>query len=286
MPSATWRTSRRPTAERPDPPHGGTIRSAREPATPAPHLGNEKTHSGPTGPLGHRGRDDGRVRHRGGLIRVKRRTLLRTGGGLAATSVAWATGCDNDRRIEGGVLAVRHGRATGTARRDAGTATPAAGAAAAKRPNRDWTALGKSLHGAWCGPGDAAYATARRLYNTRFDDLRPAALAYVSAPADIADLPGLRPPPRHPGRHPQRRPLLRRLVQRQRPADHRRLPALHGRRALRTAPPDRRRRQAHRRLRHARHARRHGPGRLLPHRRRSPASPSAAATAWSPAPTA
>ena len=34
---------------------------------------------------------------------------------------------------------------------------------------------------------DAAYATARRLYNTRYDTLKPSAIAYVKHPADIAE---------------------------------------------------------------------------------------------------
>ena len=103
-------------------------------------------------------------------------------------------------------------------------------------PPPDWPALAKGLDGALVRPDDSAYATTRRLYNTRFDDLRPAADRLRHRPRRHPRLPGLRPPHRRRPRHPQRRPLLRGLVQRRRPARHRRLPAgLHPRTAPR--PP-------------------------------------------------
>ncbi|MFI8999029.1 FAD-binding oxidoreductase [Streptomyces sp. NPDC053542] len=91
---------------------------------------------------------------------MKRRTLLQAGGGLAATTAAWA--------VAGGT--------------EAGHA--ATRAAAAKT---SWDALRKGLDGQLIRPGDAAYSTARRLYNTRYDTLRPAAVAYVKHAADIAE---------------------------------------------------------------------------------------------------
>ncbi|GAA0346731.1 FAD-binding oxidoreductase [Streptomyces blastmyceticus] len=91
---------------------------------------------------------------------IGRRTLLAAGTGLAATA-AW-------------------GITTTTSR--AGTA----GAAAKKAGNSDWTALGKGLSGGLVRPDDADYTAARRLYNTRFDALRPAAIAYVAGTPDIA----------------------------------------------------------------------------------------------------
>ncbi|MGK5632719.1 FAD-binding oxidoreductase, partial [Streptomyces sp. URMC 123] len=68
-----------------------------------------------------------------------------------------------------------------------------AGAALAGAPARrppsgpDWPALAASLDGGLVRPDDADYAAARRLYNTRFDHLRPAAVAYPAGPADIAE---------------------------------------------------------------------------------------------------
>ncbi|WP_030809315.1 FAD-binding oxidoreductase [Streptomyces sp. NRRL S-337] len=115
---------------------------------------------------------------------MKRRTLLQTGGGLAATSVVWATGCDDKSGGTGaasssataGSDAVQTNAASAPARIAAGRATPAS-----------WTALGKSLDGKLVRASDAAYAAARRLYNTRYDDLRPSAIAYVKHPADVAE---------------------------------------------------------------------------------------------------
>lgn len=110
---------------------------------------------------------------------MKRRTLLLAGGGLAAASTAWATGCGPAKNTAGAA-------APGTGAVTARTATvpartinsPAAGAA--------WNALGKGLDGTLVRASDASYATARRLYNTRYDTLKPSAIAYVEHPADIA----------------------------------------------------------------------------------------------------
>ncbi|MFJ9406551.1 FAD-binding oxidoreductase [Streptomyces sp. NPDC101393] len=118
---------------------------------------------------------------------MKRRTLLRTGGGLAATSVVWATGCDNTGGSKAASSQSATGGATGTAAANAGTATSPVGAAGAKAPKTAWNALGKSLDGRLVQASDAAYATARRLYNTRYDTLKPSAIAYVKHPSDIAE---------------------------------------------------------------------------------------------------
>ncbi len=62
------------------------------------------------------------------------------------------------------------------------TPTPLATAAPA-----DWTALGRGLAGRLVRPGDAGYNTARRLFNPRFDGLRPAAVAYCANPDDVRE---------------------------------------------------------------------------------------------------
>ncbi|GAA1419810.1 FAD-binding oxidoreductase [Streptomyces thermospinosisporus] len=49
----------------------------------------------------------------------------------------------------------------------------------------DWTALARDLDGPLIRPGDATWPTAHRLYNTRFDPLKPSAVAYVRHPDDI-----------------------------------------------------------------------------------------------------
>jgi FAD/FMN-containing dehydrogenase len=50
----------------------------------------------------------------------------------------------------------------------------------------DWTALAHDLSGTLVRPGDAAYGTARLLFDPRFDGQRPAAIAYVKNGHDVA----------------------------------------------------------------------------------------------------
>ncbi|MEU3918792.1 FAD-binding oxidoreductase [Streptomyces sp. NPDC029004] len=63
-----------------------------------------------------------------------------------------------------------------------GSATTTSAAAAP-----DWNALARGLDGKLIRPGDAAYASARQLYNTRFDSLKPAAVAYVAGEDDVKE---------------------------------------------------------------------------------------------------
>jgi FAD/FMN-containing dehydrogenase len=49
----------------------------------------------------------------------------------------------------------------------------------------NWAALARDLDGPLVRPGDANWKAARQLYNTRFDSLKPAAVAYVAHPDDI-----------------------------------------------------------------------------------------------------
>ncbi|MEW1656817.1 FAD-binding oxidoreductase [Streptomyces sp. NPDC093707] len=112
---------------------------------------------------------------------MKRRTLLMAGGGLAATSLALATGCGGPG---GGSAAASAGGGTGSG---TGSAMSTAASARSSAPQAAWNALGKGLDGDLIRASDASYAAARRLYNTRFDDLKPSAIAYVKHPGDIAE---------------------------------------------------------------------------------------------------
>jgi FAD/FMN-containing dehydrogenase len=58
------------------------------------------------------------------------------------------------------------------------------GASGASGP--DWTALAHDLSGTLVRPGDAAYGTARLLFDPRFDGQRPAGIAYVKSAHDVA----------------------------------------------------------------------------------------------------
>ncbi|MHB8631054.1 MAG: FAD-binding oxidoreductase, partial [Candidatus Limnocylindria bacterium] len=63
---------------------------------------------------------------------------------------------------------------------------PIATAAPAPSPGPpDWQALGARLRGTLVRTGDSAYDSARLLYNTRFDGLRPQAIARCASVADV-----------------------------------------------------------------------------------------------------
>jgi FAD/FMN-containing dehydrogenase len=113
-------------------------------------------------------------------LRADRRTALRAGGAVLAG--AWLTGCTGN-----GGDSDAAGASPGTS--DAGgSVSPTGSAAPTTRPapvKADWSALASSLDGDLVLPQDSAYAVDHRLYNTRFDQLRPAAIAYVTGAADV-----------------------------------------------------------------------------------------------------
>ncbi|MET8449949.1 FAD-binding oxidoreductase [Streptomyces sp. NPDC005209] len=109
---------------------------------------------------------------------MERRTFI--SGGAAALATATVAGCGTG----GGPAATSSSPGTAgtslstTSSRTSLKTTSAAAAA-------DWAALARDLDGPLIRPGDATWKTAHQLYNTRFDGLRPAAVAYVSHPDDI-----------------------------------------------------------------------------------------------------
>jgi FAD/FMN-containing dehydrogenase len=112
------------------------------------------------------------------MDRTTRRTALRAGGGVLAA--AWLAGCTDDGSGGGSGSAGGKNPATTPAPR---TTTPVPTRTSPARA--DWPALSAALDGDLIRPQDRAYATDHRLYNTRFDDLRPAGIAYVTGAADI-----------------------------------------------------------------------------------------------------
>lgn len=74
-----------------------------------------------------------------------------------------------------------------------------AGCSASKKPSpartssptptgpADWNALARGLQGKVVRPGDAAYDKARQLYIPRFDDIRPAGIAYCENASDVSE---------------------------------------------------------------------------------------------------
>ncbi|MFJ8083316.1 FAD-binding oxidoreductase [Streptomyces sp. NPDC096205] len=108
---------------------------------------------------------------------MERRTFI--SGGVAALAAATSAACT------GGTGTARPGGTSASASPtllSSSTAMTATGASAAAA---GWAALARDLDGSLIRPGDASWAAARQLYNTRFDGLKPAAVAYVAHTADI-----------------------------------------------------------------------------------------------------
>ncbi|MEW2511097.1 FAD-binding oxidoreductase [Streptomyces sp. NPDC046870] len=106
---------------------------------------------------------------------MERRTFISGGAAALATTALTACGAG------GGSAAPATDRA--------GTASPSTSLTALKTTSAtaaaNWAALARDLDGTLVRPGDASWKTAHQLYNTRFDGLKPAAVAYVAHTADI-----------------------------------------------------------------------------------------------------
>lgn len=112
---------------------------------------------------------------------MERRTFI--SATAAATAAFAAAGCTGS---DGG----SSGKGRGTPRsangpRSSGSSTPIRTASAAASAAANLTALAKDLDGTLVKPGEAQWAAARQLYNTRYDSLKPTAVAYVANPDDI-----------------------------------------------------------------------------------------------------
>lgn len=109
---------------------------------------------------------------------MERRTFI--GGTAAAVTALTATACNTS---SGNGTGAETATSTGTSGTATGTRTQTT--ATSKSAAANWTALAQDLDGPLIRPGDASWKTAHQLYNTRFDTLKPAAVAYVSHPDDI-----------------------------------------------------------------------------------------------------
>ncbi|MDX3455314.1 FAD-binding oxidoreductase [Streptomyces sp. ME02-8801-2C] len=104
---------------------------------------------------------------------MQRRTFMGGGAAAALTAMTTAAACTGPKAEAGAKAAPTTPSGT----------TPLTATSASSPAN--WTALARDLDGPLIRPGDASWAAARQLYNTRFDSLKPAAVAYVAHADDI-----------------------------------------------------------------------------------------------------
>ncbi|MVO88032.1 FAD-binding protein [Streptomyces sp. p1417] len=111
---------------------------------------------------------------------MQRRTFLGTATAAlaAATTTAACSGAGKDTANGTGGTG-----GSGSVGSRGGTTTPIKTAAASAPANL--AALARDLDGTLIRPNEAAWATARQLYNTRYDNLKPTAVAYVAGVDDI-----------------------------------------------------------------------------------------------------
>ncbi|MCZ0988424.1 FAD-binding oxidoreductase [Streptomyces diastatochromogenes] len=102
---------------------------------------------------------------------MERRTFI--SGGAAALAATALAGCSTGPDTSA--------RSSAHTQSSSGTALKTTSQAAAA----NWAALARDLDGPLVRPGDATWKTAHQLYNTRFDGLKPAAVAYVAHADDI-----------------------------------------------------------------------------------------------------
>ncbi|MEU6803676.1 FAD-binding oxidoreductase [Streptomyces neyagawaensis] len=104
---------------------------------------------------------------------MERRTFI--GGGAAALTALTTSACTSGGGSDASATAT-----------DASLRTTTTAHGAGRKPTAvNWAALARDLDGPLVRPGDKAWTTARQLYNTRFDTLKPTAVAYVAHPDDI-----------------------------------------------------------------------------------------------------
>ncbi|MGW6061949.1 FAD-binding oxidoreductase [Streptomyces sp. NPDC055189] len=111
---------------------------------------------------------------------MERRTFISTTA--AATAAFAAAGCSGSGGGGGGGGA---GSAASRSTDASRSGTPIRSSSAAASASANLTALARDLDGTLVKPGEAKWAAARQLYNTRYDSLKPTAVAYVAGPDDI-----------------------------------------------------------------------------------------------------
>ena len=149
----------------------------------------------------------------GDRLALNRRQFLRRAGGAtallgtAAVLGPLAAGCGSDR---GGTATTTSAPPPPTSVTTSTTTGPPA-----------WSVLAASLAGSLVLPTDPNFGVDKELYNERFDDLAPTAIAYCATPADVQRCLDFARAPRVAAGRPVRGPQLRRLLLVRRAGDRR-----------------------------------------------------------------
>jgi FAD/FMN-containing dehydrogenase len=107
-----------------------------------------------------------------------RRSVL---AGAAMATAGAITGCGTSRPAT-----PRLSSTAGLSTKSASGPTPGAATSASTTPaSVDWNALAHGIDGRLLRPGDQPYAAAARLYNPRFDELRPLAVVQAASANDV-----------------------------------------------------------------------------------------------------
>jgi FAD binding domain/Berberine and berberine like len=107
-----------------------------------------------------------------GPNRLGRRDVLRLGAGAAAGLLA---GCATGHKAGPGP----------TTTPPTSTSAPPHTVPTTGPDLADWSSFGRSLSGRLVRPGDRGYLTDLQLYDSRFDSVRPAGIAYCASPSDV-----------------------------------------------------------------------------------------------------
>ncbi|MFI5660990.1 FAD-binding oxidoreductase [Streptomyces sp. NPDC051684] len=110
---------------------------------------------------------------------MERRTFITASASAAAVMAGGALSACSGSGATGGTST------SSSAASSAPVRSTSASASSTVRAAANLAGLAKDLDGSLVRPGASAWAAARQLYNTRFDALKPRAVAYVAGPDDI-----------------------------------------------------------------------------------------------------
>ncbi|MGD6753459.1 FAD-binding oxidoreductase [Streptomyces sp. BH105] len=117
---------------------------------------------------------------------MERRTFITASASAAAVMAGGAlSACSGSGSGAGSGSGSTGGTSMSSSASSAPVRSTSASASSTVRAAANLAGLAKDLDGSLVRPGESSWAAARQLYNTRFDALKPRAVAYVAGPDDI-----------------------------------------------------------------------------------------------------